>query len=59
MKIIDSASTCAALPFDNLIDALERMFASGCQVPPRHVHTVGDGKGAQGTVLILPAWHGD
>ena len=59
MKIIDSASTCAALPFDNLIDALERMFASGCQVPPRHVHTVGDGKGAQGTVLIMPAWHGD
>jgi ornithine cyclodeaminase/alanine dehydrogenase-like protein (mu-crystallin family) len=59
MKIIDSASTRAALPFAALIDALERMFASGCQVPPRHVHTVGDGKGAGGTVLIMPAWHGD
>lgn len=58
MKIIDSASTRNALPFDALIDALERMFASGCQVPPRHVHTVGDGKGAEGTVLIMPAWHG-
>jgi ornithine cyclodeaminase len=23
------------------------------------VHTVGDGKGAEGTVLIMPAWHGD
>ena len=54
MKIVDSASTRQALPFDALIDAIERMFVSGCQVPPRHVHTVGGG-----TVLIMPAWHGD
>lgn len=59
MKIIDQAATRQALPFATLIDALARMFASGCQVPPRHVHTVGDGRGAEGTVLIMPAWHGD
>lgn len=59
MKIIDQAATRRALPFDALIEAIARMFASGCQVPPRHAHTVGDGKGAEGTVLIMPAWHGD
>jgi ornithine cyclodeaminase len=59
MKIVDSAGTRQALPFDALIEAIARMFVNGCQVPPRHVHTVGDGKGAQGTVLIMPAWHGD
>ena len=59
MKTVDRAGTRQALPFDALIDAIARMFASGCQVPPRHVHAVGDGKGAEGTVLIMPAWHGD
>lgn len=58
MKIVDCAATRQALPFDALVDAIARMFVRGCQVPPRHVHTVGDGKGAQGTVLIMPAWHG-
>ena len=53
MKIFDRASTRQALPFDALIDAIARMFVSGCQVPPRHVHRVGEG-----TVLIMPAWHG-
>jgi ornithine cyclodeaminase len=59
MKIIDRAGTRQALPFDALIEAIARMFVSGCRVPPRHVHTVGDGKGDEGTVLIMPAWHGD
>jgi ornithine cyclodeaminase len=59
MKIIDRDGTRQALPFDALIAVIARMFVSGCRVPPRHVHTVGDGKGAEGTVLIMPAWHGD
>jgi ornithine cyclodeaminase/alanine dehydrogenase-like protein (mu-crystallin family) len=58
MKIFDSASTRQALPFDALIDAIERLFVSGCEVPPRHVHKVSDGSGDGGTVLIMPAWHG-
>jgi ornithine cyclodeaminase len=59
MKIVDCAGTRQALPFDALIDAIARMFVNGCEVPPRHVHTVSDGKGEGGTVLIMPAWHGD
>lgn len=53
MRIVDAAATRAALPFDALIAAIEALFAAGCEVPPRHVHAVGDGK-----VLIMPAWQG-
>ena len=66
MKIVDAATTRDALPFGHLIDALAAMFASGCEVPLRHTHTlaVGDGSNgsgggaghAVGTVQIMPAW---
>ncbi|MDP1649486.1 MAG: ornithine cyclodeaminase family protein [Rubrivivax sp.] len=59
MKIFDAAATRAALPFDRLISALERLFISGCEVPARHVHTLTAADGSQGTVLIMPAWLAD
>jgi ornithine cyclodeaminase len=59
MKVFDAAATCAALPFDRLIAALERLFVSGCEVPARHVHTLSAADGSQGTVLIMPAWLAD
>lgn len=51
MKCFDALQTRAALSFDRLVPALERAFAAGAQVPPRHVHTL-----EGGTVLIMPAW---
>lgn len=56
MKIFDEASTRDALPFGRLVSCLETMFRQGCTVPKRHVHQVEAG-GAQGTVLIMPAWN--
>jgi ornithine cyclodeaminase/alanine dehydrogenase-like protein (mu-crystallin family) len=58
MKLFDTASTRQALPFDALIAAIERMFVTGCQVPPRHMHKISSDQGEAGTVLIMPAWHG-
>ena len=56
MKLFNALTTRNALPFDGLIDALETMFAAGCEVPLRHTHRI-DVEGApQGTVLIMPAW---
>lgn len=52
MRIFDATATAAALPFDRLIEALRARFASGCEVPPRHVHQPADGM----TSLIMPAW---
>lgn len=57
MKVFDAAATRAALPFPALIDALRRLFAAGCEVPKRHVHTWGETAGdARVTSLLMPAW---
>lgn len=61
MKSFDASTTCRALPFTRLIDALAVMFANGCEVPLRHTHTLAGAEGggagsAVGTVLIMPAW---
>ena len=52
MKYIDAPAACRALAFKPLIAALETMFVTGCEVPARHVHSVGKDL----TLLIMPAW---
>jgi len=56
MRIFDAAATRAALPFARLVPALAAMFASGCTVPPRHVHEIGAPGGGGFTSLVMPAW---
>ncbi|HYD76399.1 ornithine cyclodeaminase family protein [Ramlibacter sp.] len=56
MKVLDAQATRAALPFDRLLPALQSLFASGCEVPPRHVHEVPVPGQAGFTSLIMPAW---
>jgi ornithine cyclodeaminase/alanine dehydrogenase-like protein (mu-crystallin family) len=51
MKIFDAQTTRKALPFERLIPALRALFASGCEVPRRHVHEIG-----AMTSLLMPAW---
>ena len=52
MRQFDAIATARALEFPALIAALERMFITGCEVPARHVHAVGDTL----TALLMPAW---
>ncbi len=56
VKTFDATATRAALPFERLIPALERMFASGCEVPLRHMHVLGENTADAVTLLIMPAW---
>lgn len=56
MKLFNASITRNALPFDGLIDALQAMFAEGCEVPLRHTHRIDVAGAPQGTVLIMPAW---
>ncbi|MBX3642434.1 MAG: ornithine cyclodeaminase family protein [Rubrivivax sp.] len=56
MQHFDADATRDALPFDRLIPALRELFASGCEVPPRHVHTLPGADGDSATLLIMPAW---
>jgi ornithine cyclodeaminase len=59
MLIYDAAATAAALPFDRLIAALREMFSTGCEVPPRHVHSIDSSDAPPLTSLIMPAWQRD
>lgn len=52
MQHFDALATAAGTPMGPLIEALRRRFVEGCEVPQRHVHTVGDA----GQVLLMPAW---
>ena len=56
MQFFDANATRDALPFARLIPALDALFASGCTVPPRHVHEIAAPDGGAMTVLIMPAW---
>lgn len=56
MQVVDAAATDAALPFERLVPALQAMFASGCEVPQRHVHEVAAPGGGSFTSLVMPAW---
>lgn len=56
MQVLDAAATRAALPFARLVPALREMFASGCEVPPRHVHEIATPGAGHFTSLIMPAW---
>jgi len=51
VKQFDAAATARALGFPALVAALEQMFATGCEAPPRQVHAIG-----AVTALVMPAW---
>src|SRR4051794_29185930 len=55
MQAFDADATRERLPMPALVEALRAMFRSGCEVPARHVHEIGDA----GTVLLMPAWRRD
>ncbi|MEO0369279.1 MAG: ornithine cyclodeaminase family protein [Pseudomonadota bacterium] len=56
VKILDAAATRAALPWPELILALERDFPKGCEAPLRHQHSFAVPNHATGTLLLMPAW---
>jgi alanine dehydrogenase len=61
VRILSAAEVDAALDDLALIDRLEALFRSGCEMPPRHHHTVAEPAGpgsADATLLLMPAWTG-
>lgn len=56
MLQLDASATAAGLGFTELIPALRRAFAEGCEVPLRHTHRIADPAGEGGSVLLMPAW---
>ncbi|KRD72572.1 ornithine cyclodeaminase family protein [Ensifer sp. ENS10] len=54
--LLDARQTAAKLPFPELVAALQRGFAKGCQTPARHHHTLRSEGEPDGTLLLMPAW---
>jgi ornithine cyclodeaminase len=59
MKILSAAEVDANLDDLTLIDRLEALFRAGCEMPPRHHHTIAQPTGpgsADAVLLLMPAW---
>lgn len=56
MRSIDAASLDPLLDDRSLVEALRGMFRAGCEVPPRHHHSVAVPGASDGTLLLMPAW---
>ncbi|GGJ38943.1 bifunctional Delta(1)-pyrroline-2-carboxylate/Delta(1)-piperideine-2-carboxylate reductase [Neoroseomonas lacus] len=56
MLHLDQAALRRALPWDDLIAALEALFREGCEAPLRHRHTMPGAAGSETTLLLMPAW---
>ena len=62
MRTVTAEELGALLDDRALIEALRAMFASGCEAPVRHHHTIaqaGTQSGADATLLLMPAWETD
>lgn len=55
MKILDTRTVAAALPYPALVEALLQAFLQGEPPPPRHHHSL-PSSGTPGTLLLMPAW---
>ena len=56
MLQLSAEETRDALPFPDLINALESMFRTGCEMPVRHHHDVAVPGEPDATMLLMPAW---
>jgi len=59
MQILDGAAVDAALDDLALIDRLESLFRSGCEMPVRHHHPIREPLGpgsSEAMLLLMPAW---
>lgn len=56
MLVLNEKQTRAALPFPELIDAIDTMFRSDCVMPERHHHNMEVPGEASAVMLLMPAW---
>lgn len=56
MLLLSEEQTRDALPFAELIDALDEMFRVGCVMPRRHHHDMEVPGEPDATMLLMPAW---
>lgn len=55
MRIFSADEVARSLPWNALIERLERTFRDGVEAPPRHHHSIHRPDG-EATMLLMPAW---
>jgi ornithine cyclodeaminase/alanine dehydrogenase-like protein (mu-crystallin family) len=53
---VDAHEASRLLPMQALIDGLREFFVEGCEVPPRHHHTIAVPGQPEATLLLMPSW---
>lgn len=56
MLVLSAEQTRAALPFPELVDAIEAMFRNDCIMPVRHHHRMEVPGESAAVMLLMPAW---
>lgn len=56
ITFIDAAELERLLEPRELVSALRAKFREGCEMPVRHHHAIQGADGANGTLLLMPAW---
>jgi len=56
MHYIDGDTVGRNLGWQDIVEALRKMFAEGCEAPPRHHHGMDIPGQQQATLLLMPAW---
>ena len=59
MKILDQEQTRAALPYAELIDALDQGFCGAYEAPLRHHHYLENAEEEDDVLLLMPAWRAE
>lgn len=59
MRILSPEEVGEALDYPSLVEALRTTFREGVEQPTRHHHAVASKAGADGTLLLMPAWQID
>lgn len=53
---LDAKQVADALPWQDLVAAIEKIFVSDCHTPTRHHHSIDVPGGDEATLLLMPAW---
>ena len=56
MRIIDAFEASRLLPMKGLMESLREFLIEGCEVPPRHHHTIAVPGQPEATLLLMPSW---
>lgn len=59
MHIYTAEQTAKRLPFPALIESMRQLFADAVRCPNRHSHTIELPNECDGSLLLMPSWHGD